>query len=77
MKAFIFSEGANGGTVGATQHVLTDSTTSISTTGWETMSFTFTTPGNADQVEGGLSFLIELVNSSAKLNIDNVSVTLN
>lgn len=77
MKAFTFSEGADGGTVGATQHVLTDSTTSISTSGWETMSFTFTTPGNANQVEGGLSFLIELVNSSAKLNIDNVSVALN
>ena len=72
-KAFIFSEGADGGTVGATQHVLTDSTTSLSTS-WEEKTYTFTTPGNANQVEGGLSFLIEIVNSSVKLNIDNVVV---
>ena len=76
MKAFTFSEGADGGTVGATQHVLTDNTTSISTTAWETKTFTFTTPGNSNQVEGGLSFLIELVNSSVKLNVDNVVVKI-
>ncbi|MFO7673015.1 MAG: DUF5011 domain-containing protein, partial [Lutibacter sp.] len=34
MKAFTFSEGADGGSVPATQHVLTDNTTSIATT-WE------------------------------------------
>lgn len=73
MKAFTFSEGADGGSVPATLHVLTDSTTSIATS-WETMTFTFITPSNANQVEGGLSFLVELVNSTAKLNIDNVVV---
>ena len=74
VKAFTFSEGADGGAVAATQHVLTDNTTSISTSVWETKTFTFTTPGNANQVEGGLSFLIEIVNSAARLNVDNVSV---
>jgi hypothetical protein len=74
VKAFTFSEGADGGTVPATQHVLTDNTTSISTSTWETKTFTFTTPGNANQVEGGLSFLIEIVNSAARLNVDNISV---
>jgi len=74
VKAFTFSEGADGGTVGATQHILTDNTSSISTSSWETKTFTFTTPGNANQVEGGLSFLIEIVNSAARLNVDNISV---
>ena len=76
VKAFTFSEGADGGTVAATQHVLTDNTTSISTAVWETKTFTFTTPGNVNQVEGGLSFLIEIVNSAARLNVDNISVRL-
>ena len=75
-NAFTFSEGADGGTVGATQHILTNNTTSISTTSWETKTFTFTTPGNANQLEGGLTFLIEIVNSAARLNVDNVSVRL-
>ena len=74
IKAFAFSEGADGGTVAATLHVLTDNTSSVSTTSWETKTFTFTTPGNANQVEGGLSFLIEIVNSAARLNVDNISV---
>lgn len=73
MKAFTFSEGADGGSVPATQHVLTDNTTSIATS-WERKTYTFTTPGNANQVEGGLSFLIEIVNSAVKLNIDNVVI---
>ena len=73
MKVFTFSEGADGGNIAATQHVLTDNTTAISTT-WEKKTYTFTTPGNANQVEGGLSFLIEIVNSSVKLNIDNVVI---
>jgi hypothetical protein len=73
MKAFTFSEGADGGSVGATLHTLTDNTTAISTS-WETKTFTFTTPGNANQVEGGISFLIEIVNSNVKLNVDNVVV---
>ena len=73
MKAFAFSEGADGGTVGATLHTLTDNTTAIATS-WETKTFTFTTPANANQVEGGISFLIEVVNSNVKLNIDNVVV---
>jgi hypothetical protein len=74
-KAFVFSEGADGGTVGATQHILTDNTTSLSTN-WETKTYTFTTPANSNQVEGGLSFLIEIVNSSVKLNVDNVVVKI-
>ncbi len=74
-KAFTFSEGADGGSVGATQHILTDGTTSLSTS-WETKTYTFTTPGNANQVEGGLSFLIEIVNSNVKLNVDNIVVKI-
>ncbi|MDC1355683.1 PKD domain-containing protein [Flavobacteriaceae bacterium] len=74
VKAFTFSEGADGGTVAATQHILTDNTTSISTTTWETKTFTFTSAANANQVEGGISFLIEIVNSAARLNVDNISV---
>lgn len=72
-KAFTFSEGADGGSVPATLHVLTDNTTSLATT-WETKTYTFTTAPNANQVEGGLSFLLEIVNSSAKLNVDNVVI---
>lgn len=72
-KAFTFSEGVDGGSVGATQHILTDGTTSLSTS-WETKTYTFTTPGNANQVEGGLSFLLEIVNSNVKLNVDNVVI---
>ncbi|MFT6855956.1 MAG: hypothetical protein ACJA0X_001933, partial [Cyclobacteriaceae bacterium] len=73
VKIFTFSEGVDGGNVGATQHVLVDNITSLATS-WEAKSYTFTTPGNANQVEGGLSFLIEIVNSSAKLNVDNVVI---
>lgn len=73
LKVFTFSEGADGGSVPATQHVLTDNTTSIATN-WERKTYTFTTPGNANQVAGGLSFLIEIVNSAVKLNVDNVVV---
>ncbi|HEY5687947.1 MAG TPA: immunoglobulin-like domain-containing protein [Yeosuana sp.] len=72
-KAFAFSEGVDGGSVPATLHTLTDSTTSLATT-WETKTYTFTTAPNANQVEGGISFLIELVNSTAKLNVDNVVI---
>jgi hypothetical protein len=72
-KSFTFSEGADGGNVAATQHILTDNTTALATT-WEKKTYTFTTPGNANQVAGGLSFLIEIVNSSAKLNVDNVVI---
>ena len=73
LKAFTFSEGADGGSIPATLHTLTDNTTAISTT-WEKKTYTFTTPGNANQVEGGLSFLIEIVNSAVKLNVDNVVI---
>ena len=73
-KAFTFSEGENGGDVGATQHVLTENTSSISSTTWESKSYTFTTPGTAAQVAGGVSFLAELVNSAASVNIDNVVI---
>jgi len=75
MKAFVFSEGVDGGTVGATMHVLTDNTFDLLTT-WDTKTFTITTPGGADQVEGGFSFYLEIVNSNAKLNIDNVVIKL-
>jgi len=73
MKAFTFSEGADGGGIPATLHTLTDNTFDLSTT-WINKTFTFTTAPNANQVEGGLSFLIEIVNSSVKLNIDNVVI---
>ncbi|WP_299064032.1 PKD domain-containing protein [uncultured Polaribacter sp.] len=73
-KAFTFSEGENGGDVAATQHVLTENTTSISSASWESKSYTFTTPGSAAQVAGGISFLAELVNSAASVNIDNVVI---
>ena len=72
-KAFTFSEPAEGTDLGATQHILTDGTTSMSSN-WESKSYEFTTPGTAAQVAGGLSFLIEIVNSTANaaINIDNV-----
>ena len=74
-KAFAFSEGADGGTVPATLHTLTDNTNAIATS-WETKTYTFTTAANANQVEGGISLLFEIVNStnSAIINIDNVVV---
>jgi PKD repeat protein len=72
-KAFTFSEGVDGGNVGATQHVLADGITSLSTS-WERKQYTFTTPANANQVAGGFSFLVEIVNSSVKINVDNVVV---
>ena len=74
VKAFTFSEGADGGTVAATQHILTDNTSSVSTTSWETKDIHVYNCSNANQVEGGLSFLIEIVNSAARLNVDNISV---
>jgi len=72
-KAFTFSEPAEGTDSGATQHILTDGTTSMSSN-WESKSYEFITPGTAAQVAGGLSFLIEIVNSTANaaINIDNV-----
>ena len=72
-KAFTFSEPAEGTDTGATLHILTDGTTSMSSN-WESKSYEFTTPGTAAQVAGGLSFLIEIVNSTANaaINIDNV-----
>ncbi len=76
VKSFAFSEGADGGSVPATLHTITDNLAAISTTSWQTVTGTFTTPGNANQVEGGLSFLIEIVNSTAKINIDNVSIKI-
>ncbi len=74
-KVFTFSEGADGGSVAATQHILADGIASLPTT-WTSQSYTFTTPSGADQVEGGLSFYMEIVNStsSATLNVDNVVV---
>ena len=71
-KAFTFSEPLEGSNSGAALHILTDSTTSLSTS-WETKTYTFTT-GNSTQIAGGISFLIEIVNSSVKLNVDNVVI---
>lgn len=71
-KAFAFSEPAEGSDVGAVLHTLTDNTTALSTS-WETKTYTFTTAGSS-QLAGGISLLFELVNSGAKLNIDNVSI---
>ncbi|PQB06497.1 hypothetical protein BST83_04430 [Polaribacter filamentus] len=72
-KAFTFSEPAEGTNSGATLHTLTAATTSMSSN-WERKSYEFTTPAGAAQVAGGLSFLIEIVNSTANatINIDNV-----
>tara|TARA_B100000809_G_scaffold77865_2_gene75728 strand:+ start:26904 stop:29000 length:2097 start_codon:yes stop_codon:yes gene_type:complete len=72
MKAFAYSEPAEGTDTGAALHTLTDNTTSLSTN-WETKTYTFTS-ANSNQIAGGISFLIEIVNSTAKLNIDNVVV---
>jgi hypothetical protein len=72
-KAFTFSEPAEGTNSGATLHTLTDATTSMSSN-WESKSYEFTTPAGAAKVAGGLSFLIEIVNSTANvsINIDNI-----
>ena len=72
-KAFTFSESAEGSNLGAIQHVLADGVTSLSTS-WETKTYTFTSSADANFVAGGLSFLIEIVNSSVKLNADNVVI---
>ncbi|MCJ7758636.1 MAG: hypothetical protein MUP24_10860, partial [Gillisia sp.] len=78
LKAFTFSEGADGGGVGATQHILEGGLGSVSAS-WETKTYTFTTPAGADQVAGGLSFLVEVVCGGANtcagtVNVDNVVV---
>jgi hypothetical protein len=78
LKAFAFSEGADGGGVGATQHILEGGLGSVSAS-WETKTYTFTTPAGADQVAGGLSFLVEVVCGGANtcagtVNVDNVVV---
>jgi hypothetical protein len=74
VKAFTFSEGLEGGATPATLHTITDNLTSVSSTSWQTVTNTFRTPGNANQVEGGISFLVELINSAATINIDNVVI---
>ncbi|MDT8418233.1 MAG: DUF5011 domain-containing protein [Lutibacter sp.] len=72
-KTFTFSESAEGSNLGAIQHILADSVTSLPTT-WTPQSFTFTSSADPNFVAGGLSFLIEIVNSSVKLNVDNVVI---
>lgn len=76
-KAFTFSEPAEGTNSGATLHTLTAATTSMSSN-WERKSYEFTTPAGAAKVAGGLSFLIEIVNSTANaaINIDNVVIKI-
>ena len=80
-QAFVFSEGVDGGTTGAVQHVLVQGLGNVSTS-WETKTYTFVSGGAAANVEGGFSFLAELVCGGAGtcdgiINIDNVSITLN
>ncbi|MBE0423033.1 MAG: DUF5011 domain-containing protein [Lutibacter sp.] len=72
-KTFTFSESAEGSNLGAIQHILADGVTSLPTT-WTPQSFTFTSSADPNFVAGGLSFLIEIVNSSVKLNVDNVVI---
>jgi hypothetical protein len=75
-KAFTFSEGVDGGTTAATQHILEGGLATVSDS-WETKTYTFTSAPNADQVEGGISFLAELVCGPAGcagvINIDKQS----
>lgn len=73
VKAFAFSEGADGGTVPATLHTLVGDIASVPTS-WESKSYTFTSAATAAEVEGGISFLVEIVNSTAKINVDNVVI---
>ncbi len=80
-QAFVFSEGAEGGATGAVQHVLVQGLGSVSTS-WETKTYMFVSGGAPVNVEGGFSFLAELVCGGAGtcdgiINIDNVSITLN
>ncbi|WP_418262698.1 carbohydrate binding domain-containing protein [Flavobacterium faecale] len=79
-QAFMFSEGVDGGTTGATQHVLVQGLGSVSTS-WETKTYTFRSGAAAANVAGGFSFLAELVCGGAAgcdgiINIDNVSIKL-
>ena len=80
-QAFIFSEGADGGGVGAIKHDLVLGLGNVSTT-WETKTFTFTSGAAPENVAGGFSFLAELVCGGAAtcdglINIDNVSIKVN
>ncbi len=79
-KAFTFSEGGDGSSTPATQHILEGGLATVSNT-WETKTYTFTSAANADQVAGGISFLAELVCGPAGcegvINIDNVSIVPN
>lgn len=79
-QAFVFSEGADGSSTGATQHALVQGLGSVSTS-WESKSYTFTSGAGANNVAGGFSFLAELVCGGAStcdgiLFIDNVSIKL-
>ncbi|MFY0654709.1 MAG: DUF5011 domain-containing protein [Cyclobacteriaceae bacterium] len=74
VKVFTFSEGEDSEDgEPATQHILVDNIDTVPTS-WESKSFTYTSAATAAQVEGGLSFLIEIVNSTAKINVDNVVI---
>jgi len=79
-KAFVFSEGLDGGTTPASLHILEGGLGSVSTS-WETKTYTFMSGASAANVEGGFSFLAELVCGGAAtcsgiINIDNVSIKL-
>lgn len=78
LQAFVFSEGAEGGTIGATQHVLVQGLGNVSTS-WETKTYTFTSGATANNVAGGFSLLLELVCGGATsckgtIVVDNVSI---
>ena len=77
-KVAAFSEAAEGSGTGAVRHDLIPGDGSVPGT-WTTRTLTFTTPGTAANVAGGLSLLIELVGGGATttgtIYIDNVSLT--
>ena len=80
-QAFVFSEGVDGGSTGAVQHILVQGLGNVSTS-WETKTFTFVSGAAPANVEGGFSLLAELVCGGVAgcdgiINIDNVSITLN
>ena len=77
----MFSEGVDGGSTAATQHIIEGGLGSVSTS-WETKTYTFISGAAPANVEGGFSFLAELVCGGAGtcdgiINIDNVSITVN
>jgi PKD domain len=77
-KVAAFSEAAEGSGTGAVRHDLVPGDGSVPSA-WTTRTLTFTTPGAAANVAGGVSLLIELVgggpSTTGTIYIDNVSLT--